>query len=417
MENKIREVIILMSELRPQLNGGIPTPLTQVNQETFLDFIFKLLEKNGIIHAVLDGGYQLEIIQKKFGQKWKNIDISYSIEEKSLGTGGGIKKAFNLIKGDTAFVLNGDTLFDINFLVLENFHFQQKSNFTIALKKLDNPSNSKIIQLSKNNQILSFDEKLNEENSLMSGGIYVINKNTVESFEENKNFSIEKDYLEKDTESKIIFGKIFNNYFVDIAIPSDFQQFIAKVKAKNKNIPFEDLKFDKTWTLFLDRDGVFNHQIIGDYVKQVHELKIIDGVPEAIAKFTTIFGRIVVVTNQQGIGKGLMTEKDLNHLHGFINNLIESSGGKIDHFYFAPQIAGTDTNYRKSGTGMGLHAQFDFPEIDFEKSLIIGDSESDIEFGTKLGMKTIMLKNNRNLSTNANYIFENLYDVSKTIKI
>lgn len=170
---------------------------------------------------------------------------------------------------------------------------------------------------------------------------------------------------------------------------------------------------DKQWTLFLDRDGVINHQIIDDYVKEVHELKIIDGVPDAIALFTQLFGRIVIVTNQQGIGKGLMTEDDLHHLHGFINNLIENYNGKIDKIYFAPQLASSRDPYRKPGIGMGLHAKKDFPDIDFEKSVMIGDSEGDIKFGTKLGMKTIMLKNSRNLMTKANYIFENLQAVAK----
>ena len=173
------------------------------------------------------------------------------------------------------------------------------------------------------------------------------------------------------------------------------------------------LRIDKTWTLFLDRDGVINHQIIDDYVKEVHELKIIEGVPEAISYFTKIFKRIVIVTNQQGIGKGLMTEDDLHHLHGFINNLVENYGGKIDKIYFAPQLASSRDPYRKPGIGMGLHAKKDFPDIDFEKSLMIGDSEGDIKFGTKLGMKTVMLKNSRNLMTKANYIFENLQAVAK----
>ena len=177
------------------------------------------------------------------------------------------------------------------------------------------------------------------------------------------------------------------------------------------------LDIDKSWTLFLDRDGVINQQIIGDYVKQVHQIKIIDGVPEAIRLFTKMFGRIVIVTNQQGIGKGLMTEDDLHHLNGFMINLIEEYDGKIDKIYFAPQLVSSNSDYRKPGIGMGLHAKKDFPEIDFNKAIMIGDSEGDIEFGTKLGMKTVMLKNNRNLSTNANYIFENLRAIEKHFKI
>ncbi len=172
------------------------------------------------------------------------------------------------------------------------------------------------------------------------------------------------------------------------------------------------LTVDKTWTLFLDRDGVINDRLIDDYVKYLHELRIIDGVPEAIATFAEKFGRIVVVTNQQGIGRGMMTVDDLLLVHGYIEEVIKNAGGRIDKFYFAHQLASEKSNYRKPGTGMGLKAQRDYPEIDFTKSLMIGDSESDIEFGMKLGMKTVMLKNDRNIKTKADYIFKHLYEVS-----
>ncbi|UKN01407.1 HAD-IIIA family hydrolase [Paracrocinitomix mangrovi] len=177
-----------------------------------------------------------------------------------------------------------------------------------------------------------------------------------------------------------------------------------------------DLKIDKSWTLFLDRDGVINERLIDDYVKQINELRILDGVPEAIALFNELFGVTVVVTNQQGIGKGMMDESDLELIHGYMNNVFENKGGKIDKFYFAPQLAKEGSDYRKPGTGMGLHAQKDYPQIDFSKSIMIGDNESDIEFGMKLGMKTILLTKVRNISTKADYIFDTLHSVAKTLK-
>jgi D-glycero-D-manno-heptose 1,7-bisphosphate phosphatase len=177
-----------------------------------------------------------------------------------------------------------------------------------------------------------------------------------------------------------------------------------------------DLKIDKNWTLFLDRDGVINHQILNNYVKTIPEFKFIDGVPEAVNFLSTLFGRIVIVTNQQGINRGLMSESQLHELHAYMMNVFELNKGRIDKIYFAPQLATESGYYRKPGVGMGLHAKKDFPEIEFEKSIIIGDSETDIEFGTKLGMKTVLLTNGRNISTKANYIFENLQAVANQLK-
>lgn len=177
-----------------------------------------------------------------------------------------------------------------------------------------------------------------------------------------------------------------------------------------------DIKFDKSWTLFLDRDGVINVQLPNNYVKTIQEFKFVEGVLESLAFFNNLFGTIVIVTNQQGINRGIMTEVQLHELHAYMLELIQLNGGRIDKIYFAPQLATENNYYRKPGVGMGLHAQKDFPQIQFEKSIIVGDSETDIEFGMKLGMKTVMLRKGRNISSKANYIFENLFDFYTAIK-
>jgi len=150
-------------------------------------------------------------------------------------------------------------------------------------------------------------------------------------------------------------------------------------------------KTDRTWTLFLDRDGVINERLIGDYVKSTGEFKLIDGVAEAIRLASAVFGRIVVVTNQQGIGKGLMTERNLSDIHAYCLRMITEQGGRIDGFYFAPSLAAEGSLLRKPATGMGLQAKAEFPEIDFSRSVMIGDSVSDMEFGKNLGMKTVFI--------------------------
>lgn len=148
---------------------------------------------------------------------------------------------------------------------------------------------------------------------------------------------------------------------------------------------------DPSWTLFLDRDGVINERLPEDYVKTVSEFKFLPGVVESIAAFSKIVGKIIVVTNQQGISKGLMTKTDLEAIHQFFKNEIHQHGGRIDAIYVAPQLASENSIMRKPAIGMALQAQQDFPEIDFEKSIMVGDTLSDMEFGKRAGMKTIWI--------------------------
>lgn len=148
---------------------------------------------------------------------------------------------------------------------------------------------------------------------------------------------------------------------------------------------------DKSWTLFLDRDGVINVRFPGDYVKRVEDFEFLPGVKQAIAKFSSLFGRIVVVTNQQGIARGLYSHEDLKAIHDHMQSEIEKAGGKIDAVYYAPQKDSENSPMRKPGIGMALAAKKDFPEIDFSKSAMVGDSESDMVFGKSAGMRIIFL--------------------------
>jgi histidinol-phosphate phosphatase family protein len=156
--------------------------------------------------------------------------------------------------------------------------------------------------------------------------------------------------------------------------------------------PQDILKFDKTWTLFLDRDGVINERLAGEYVKKWADFAFMPNSLKAIEKLSHIFGRIVVVTNQAGIGKGLMTEARLNSIHSRMVKTINAQGGRIDNVYFAPDLPINASNRRKPGTGMPLDAQKDFPEIHFPLSAMVGDSNSDMEMGDRLGMVKVFIE-------------------------
>ncbi|MFZ4398645.1 MAG: D-glycero-alpha-D-manno-heptose-1,7-bisphosphate 7-phosphatase [Bacteroidales bacterium] len=151
------------------------------------------------------------------------------------------------------------------------------------------------------------------------------------------------------------------------------------------------IEFNKNWTLFLDRDGVINHRWIDDYVKTPADFQFLPGVLDALKIFRRIFGRIIVVTNQQGVGKGLMTENDLNSIHQFMVKQINDNYGHIDHVYYCPDLKDSGSLFRKPNIGMGLKARKDFNDIKFKKSIMIGDSMSDMIFGKKLGMKTVFI--------------------------
>jgi histidinol-phosphate phosphatase family protein len=156
-----------------------------------------------------------------------------------------------------------------------------------------------------------------------------------------------------------------------------------------------DLAIDHTWSLFLDRDGVINRRREGDYVKKWEEFEFLPGVLPAIAKLTHIFGKLFVVTNQQGIGKGLMRESDLEIIHDQMLREVRVSGGKIQKVYYSPFRDEENSVFRKPNIGLARKAKIDFPEINFDKSIMAGDSVTDMKFGKNAGMLTVFITSDK----------------------
>jgi len=153
----------------------------------------------------------------------------------------------------------------------------------------------------------------------------------------------------------------------------------------------KDLSFTKDWTLFLDRDGVISHRVMNGYVTRWEDFRFLDGVLEALTGLSKIFGRIIIVSNQQGIGKGFMSMDDLREIDKMMKNQVSLAGGRIDASYYSPYLESEDHPDRKPATGMGIKARADFPAIDFSRSVMVGDTESDMEFGKRLGMYTVLI--------------------------
>ena len=147
---------------------------------------------------------------------------------------------------------------------------------------------------------------------------------------------------------------------------------------------------EQNWTLFLDRDGVINHRPVNDYVKSIAEFQFLPGAVEAIRLLSRRFGRIIVVTNQQGVGLGLMSRQTLEAIHQWMVEELDSAGGKIDLILACHDRKDLPENCRKPSIAMANQALEAFPDIVIEKSVMAGDTESDIAFGFNAGMKTVL---------------------------
>lgn len=154
--------------------------------------------------------------------------------------------------------------------------------------------------------------------------------------------------------------------------------------------PFLTLPLDASWTLFLDRDGVINVNKAESYVLNIKEFIFCEGALEAIARVSTVFGKIIVMTNQRGVGKGLMTEEDLQEIHRHMKEKILKVGGRMDDIFYCTAVDDHHPD-RKPNPGMAHRAKEKYPDIDFAKSLMIGDKIIDMQWARNIGAYGVLI--------------------------
>ena len=167
-------------------------------------------------------------------------------------------------------------------------------------------------------------------------------------------------------------------------------------------------EINNNWTLFLDRDGVINHEKHLGYINTWNEFVFYDGVKEAIKIFSARFKYIFVVTNQKGVGKGITLPDNLEIIHQNMLAEIKNAGGKINKIYFCPDLDENSPN-RKPNAGMALQAKQDFPEVDFSRSVMVGNTLGDMQFGRNIGATTIFLPTTRPASEHTDERIDAVY--------
>ena len=227
----------LGTRLRSVIND-IPKPMADINGKPFLSYLFDYIlnQGAGIKELILSVGYKHERIINYCGNKYGILSLEYVIEDKPLGTGGAIKNAINKFGGDNEIlILNGDTFFNIDIKKLYEFHRNKNSNLTIALKKMENSDRYGFIEIDISGKIMKFLEKGHDQvmSGFINGGIYILNKSFLDNLDNIENpypFSFEKDIIEKYYNHDKFYGINFNDCFIDIGVPEDYERAKAILK-------------------------------------------------------------------------------------------------------------------------------------------------------------------------------------------
>lgn len=201
--------------------SNVPKPMAPIQEKPFLEYLLAYLCRQRINKVILAVGYKYQMIQDYFGEQYENMLIKYSIEEEPLGTGGAVKKAFEMISENQVFIINGDTFFDVNLNQLLNNHLHTNADLTLSIKPMKNCERYGTVLLDKN-RITGFEEKKHRIYGNINGGIYVSSKDLFKKVNMPQKFSFEKDLMEKHIDFLQLRGYLSDTYFIDIGIPEDY---------------------------------------------------------------------------------------------------------------------------------------------------------------------------------------------------
>lgn len=384
------EAIILAGGLGTRLRETIPDlpkTLAPVAEQSFLKFVIRQLLSQGIQKFIFSLGYKHELVEEFLETHFPVLQKKYCIEEEPLGTGGAIQLACTKATEENVLIVNGDTLFKIDLAAFTNLHLQTNADCCLALKPMKSFDRYGAVELASDGRVVSFKEKQFYKQGNINGGVYLLNRKKFLQETLPAKFSFEKDWLEKKVSEKNIYGFVDDGYFIDIGVPEDYlraQQDLTPVPLLLKEI-------DKSWTVFIDRDGVINYEKENDYIYNWNEFKFYEDVKPAMKIIADMFGKVIIISNQRGVGKGLMTEAALLEIQDKMKSEIEKAGGRIDRIYYCTAVNPYDY-FRKPNPGMALQAKNECPEIDLAKTVMVGNKLSDMEFGRNAGTHTVYLK-------------------------
>lgn len=349
-----REAIVLAGGFGTRLAHVVPDvckPMAPVAGRPFLRFIMDQLAASGFDRVVVADGYRRDQIEEFFGGSYRGMAVEYSPEDTPLFTGGAVKRALGRCRSDWVFVLNGDTWLDVDFASMEAVAVDSPDGVSavIAVKRMRGFERYGTVDVDAGGALAAFHEKRPCEEGLINAGVYLLCRDALDGMP--KKFSLESDYFERVVGEGALRAAECTGGFIDIGVPKDYEL------AQTMLAPLA-----RPWKLAMfDRDGTIN--VDTGHLHEPEKLELIPSTVDIMRGYTDDPDyKIVVVTNQAGIAKGLYTEPDMRRLHRYMEDELEKLDVHVDAWYFCPHHPDYTglCDCRKPAPGMLLAAMHDF---------------------------------------------------------
>ncbi len=364
------------TRLRP-LTESLPKPMAPIHEKPFLEYLLEQLSEQGIKRFVLLTGYLGKIIQDYFGDghRW-GWQIEYSHGPEEWDTGRRLWEARNQL--DARFLLlYSDNFVQFNLIQLMELHKKEQAFLSLLLAEKVNGN----IRVSSSGRVEAYIKtRIGDALNYVEVGYMVVERDTILSIlPEMDNFPDVSfsEVLEFLADSNKIAGLVINDPYHSISDMARLELMRRYLKPKK--------------IILIDRDGIINAKAPqGEYIKNWEEFKWIPDTRLVMQQLAQQGFSFVVVTNQAGIARGMVNEKDITRIHELMISELAKDGVQVLDVYVCPHHWEDNCACRKPKAGLFFHISKEYL-LRMDETLYIGDDVRDCEAAYNAGCGSVLI--------------------------
>ena len=371
-----------------QVVSDRPKVMAEVLGRPFLFHILDRLARLGIAKAVICTGYLAGQLEAAVGPTYRGLELCFSREDTPLGTGGALRLAMSRHPAELALALNGDSLVEADLAAYLDWYGQCGFQAALLLVPVDESDRFGRVEvdggMDSQGRVLAFREKGLAGPGLINAGVYLLRPEALSGIEPGASASIETDVFPQLAQAGSLGGFQVQGRFLDIGTPESYTVAGRFLRRSGLGAGQGEARA----AVFLDRDGT----VIAErhYLHDPAGVELLPGAAEGLRRMQALGLRLVLVTNQSGVGRGYFGRDAVERVHGRLLELLEREGVDLDAIYLCPHTPEEACSCRKPLPGLIQRAVADLG-IDPAQSFVIGDKACDVDLGLVVSATTFLV--------------------------
>lgn len=389
-----------------------------IDGRTTLERLLTYLEESKRIgRVVVCAGFDAARVREVVADWSGALSVQVVAEESPLGTGGALRAALDMIRGDRFVVLNGDSFFPVALSALLRLHEVREASITLSAARVPDAERFGRVVFADDGSVAGFVEKGDGAagEAWINGGVYLVEREAIAALPAGEVRSLEHDVLTK-LAGHTLWGLKWPGPFIDIGTPeslataSDFFRHgeeQAKPEASNALV-------------VLDRDGTLIEE--RHYLSDPDSVVLIEGAAQAVRILRELPVIVTVMSNQAGVGRGYFPESAVTAVNARMIELLEMEGAMLDAVYYCPHAPDAGCTCRKPGTGM-IERALDELAINPRQFFVIGDKNCDVELARAVGGYGILVATGhgapaqRDLTAPASFLVRDVLEGARLVEM